>query len=131
MFISYQWSCQDEVIKIKTFLEKSDIDVWFDRTNLICTEGSLHSQYSKGIEESELFVCFITKNYDASKNCNLEISWASELQKKMIVVMVEEIEMRNLKNIGIFIASRLRINYFNNKDPKNILDEILKVIFLA
>ena len=82
VFISYQWDSQDEVIKIKNVLEKNNIEVWFDRSNLNCTDGSLHAQLAKGIENSELFVCIITKKYDESKNCNLEITWASELQKK-------------------------------------------------
>ena len=130
VFISYEWASQNEVIMIKNYLEKNNIKVWFDRSNLKCKEGSLHSQLSKGIEDSELFVCIITKKYDESENCKLEFGWARAHKKPMIVVMLESIEITNLKEIGILIAGPLRINYFINNDPKEILDEILKVLFL-
>jgi hypothetical protein len=131
VFISYQWDAQKEVINIKKFLDGNNIKNWFDRTNLNCKDGDLHPQLSKGIEESEIFIPFITKKYDESTNCNLEFNWAKELQKTMIVVMLEKIDMKNLKNIGMFIASRLRINYFENHNTKEILDEILRVIFVT
>jgi len=124
VFISYQWDSQKEVIEIKKFLDENNIKNWFDRTNLNCKEGDLHPQLSKGIEESEIFIPFITKKYDTSANCRLEFNWARELQKTMIVVMLEKIEIKNLKNIGIFIAPKLRINYFNDHNPKEILEEI-------
>jgi hypothetical protein len=129
VFISYQWDSQKEVIEIKKFLDENNITNWFDRTNLNCKEGDLHPQLSKGIEESEIFIPFITKKYDTSANCRLEFNWARELQKTMIVVMLEKIEIKNLKNIGIFIAPKLRINYFNDHNPKEILEEIHRVIF--
>ena len=124
VFISYQWDSKEKVKSCKEYLENNHIQLWFDEDNLECA-GYLHPQLARGIELSELFLCFITEKYDKSVNCFRELNWAFKHNKKIIVVMLEEIDTKELKNIGILIDPLLRINSLDNK---KILDEVLKTV---
>lgn len=107
---------------VKDYLEYNDVSVWFDRRNLRCTEGSLHHQLAKGIEESEYFLCFVTKKYDNSENCRLEFHWSRKLGKKQVIIMLEKVDTSLLSHIGIMIEPQLRINYYQNNDPQEIFN---------
>ena len=58
---------------------------------------------ANAIKESRIFVCFITKEYYESHNCNLEIEYANTLKKKMIVLMIERLEIKDLGGVGFII----------------------------
>ncbi len=59
-----------------------------------------------------MFVCFITKALDESKNCNLEIEYASSLNKRIVVLMIERLKIEDLGAVG-FIIKYFKI--WNNK----------------
>ena len=111
---------------VKDYLEENNIKVWFDEDSLE-SKAYLHPQLGRGIELSDIFLCFITQNYDKSKNCELQLSWANARSKRMIFVMLENIDIRNLKNAGILINRSVRIN---SLEVEKILDEILKAVSL-
>jgi hypothetical protein len=84
----------------------------------------LHPQLQRGIQISEKFLCFITEKYDQSDNCFLELSWAKTLKKTIIVVMLENIDLKKLEKIGMIINPNLRISFSEHNYQNKILRAI-------
>lgn len=121
IFISYNWDIKEQVVQLHNKLMESNIKVWRDDTSMRNNDSPLTEQLAKGIKNSKLFICCITKKYDDSKNCNLEINYAHSINKAIMVLMMEKIEVANLKpGIGIIIGSLARINCYRN--PTNWFD---------
>ena len=55
------------------------------------------------IQECQIFVCLITEAYSNSHNCKLEIQYANTLKKKMIVLMIERLNIEHLGAVGFII----------------------------
>lgn len=94
VFLSYNWAIQEQVRKFDEKLQsESGLKVWRDERNLINSNNPLTSQLSEAIKASKLIVCFITKQYCQSHNCNLELEWANTLKKSLVVVMIEKLDL--------------------------------------
>jgi hypothetical protein len=74
--------------------------VWLDRDQLF-PGMTLHGKISKAISDSKVFICCITREYCASKNCNLEFNYADEENKPMIVLMIDNIPIGDIFKIKI------------------------------
>ena len=64
IFISYQWNMKD---KVKQFCDKLNqsivnLNIWRDDGQLRSDNSTLPGQLAKGIRNSKLIVCFITKS---------------------------------------------------------------------
>ncbi len=93
MFLSHNWSSKAQVqcldqklkeIKLHVFRDERDLHKW-------CP---LRSQLSKGIKNSKLIICCVTRAYCTSFNCESEINWAVEIKKPLIVLMMENFDLK-------------------------------------
>ena len=118
IFISYQWASKPLVEKIHEKLVVTEYDVWRDDEQL--TGNDLNEQLINGIQNSACIVCFITKKYSESENCKREISYASSLKKQMLIVMLENVSIKDLGSIGFIINPLTRFNFYKEEDLKNL-----------
>jgi hypothetical protein len=104
IFISYQWDIQSEVIKIKEALKGKGYESWMDINNLH-VGNKLTDEITKAIRNADVFIACLTKKYVESKYCYQEIHYAVGENKKLIPIFFEDIERKDLKGIGLLIAS--------------------------
>ena len=69
IFISYQWNMKKTVKQFCDKLNESieNLNIWRDDDQLRSDSSSLSVQLTKGIRNSKLIVCFITKEYRYKK----------------------------------------------------------------
>ena len=132
IFISYNWEIKEQVkFLYKKLTEDYLFNCWIDEKSL--THESLYNQIASGIKNSSIFLCCVTKKYSESANCEKEITFANELQKPLIVLMMERIELRELGAVGFIISPKTRFmcykepEMFNNSSSK-VFDTIIKSI---
>ncbi len=85
LFISY--NCHENNT-VETFYQKlleSDYKVFK-------ADSIQPNQKANAIKNCKIFICFITKAYLESKDCNLEMEYAYALRKRLIFLMIENIE---------------------------------------
>ncbi len=56
---------------------------------------------------------FITKAYSESKNFKLELEYANSLRKKLVVLMIEDIQFNNIDTIRLIIEYIYRNVFLN------------------
>ena len=71
--LSYQWDSQKEVLLVKEGLEQDGFKVWMDVDKL---QGNIFQRMAEGIEGALLIIVCMTKKYEKSTNCNLELQYA-------------------------------------------------------
>ena len=121
--LSYQWGSQDKVKRIAEALTEHGIRVWFDingdmsgNINVAMAEvrqREKHSWHSvpalprplqphcthhfplraQGVENSKCVLSFATEAYRKSVNCQKELTYANQLKKPIIPVLVEDIDI--------------------------------------
>jgi hypothetical protein len=101
IFLSYNWNIKEQVKLFHEELEKENFKVWRDDKQLHAGNNALTAELAKGIKESKVFICCITKDYCKSNNCNLEIEFASSCKKQMIVLMIDKIEPTEIDEIQV------------------------------
>lgn len=122
IFLSYQWDIQERVKELQNQLVQLGFSVWMDIFQM--AGGNLHTEIVNGINNSKIFVCCITKKYSESKNCENELCFAYDSNKKIIAIMFEKVTLGELMGVGLILARLLRINAFEEKEfPFNVESE--------
>ena len=127
VFISYnQKSSKDVVDKIAKRLEASEkFKIWIDH-DLMSAGTELYKKMEEGLRQSEIVLCFITKEYCESENCRFELAFTIENKLKRIFIILEpNIQKQNLNGVGILIAGSLRFNAYKPPNTFNPWSEDL------
>ena len=123
IFISYERS-QDLVKEIAKNLETNH-KIWIDDNNMILGE-TLHKNIQDGINSSEIVLAFVTMAYCESLNCQLEIQYATRIKKKIIYIVLEKLNVRELPNgMGVLLAQNLCLNAYNPKWTNQNMDHYI------
>jgi hypothetical protein len=107
LFVSYSHSNKEIVHKIADELTKINYKIWIDRD--LCEGHMLFADIQKGIENSHIVICFISKNYCNSENCKDEIFHARNKKKKILPIMLDDYFKVEQEGIQLMIS---RINSF-------------------
>ncbi|CAF0710218.1 unnamed protein product [Brachionus calyciflorus] len=130
IFLSYQWDIQEKVKELHNKLSSLGLNVWMDIHKM--AGGNLFSEIVNGIQNSRVFVCCITKKYSESKNCENELCFAYDTNKKIIVIMFERVTLSDLKGVGLILARLLRINAYDDINfPSNTESEKFNELLTA
>ena len=129
VFISYQWDIKDQVAELCNKLEE-DFSIWRDDTDMRHNDQTLNKQLAIAIKKSKIVICFLTQKYFMSKNCNREIQFSSDINKKILVIFVEKLDIEKLDGIGFLISGLVRINCYHNQNDWQVkqLNEIRQSI---
>ena len=116
VFISYQWDIGSQVESLHNKLVEMKIKVWRDVANMRNSNSALTDQLAKAIKMSKIFLCCLTQKYSESKNCKLEINYANDLGKPMLVLAIERPNLDRLGGIGFIISSTVRKNCYKHPE---------------
>ena len=87
VMLSYQWNSQNLVKKIHDHLSKEGVPCWMD------IKGGIKADFitcmSEGVEEAAVIICFCSKDYQNSRNCQTELKYAYELKIPVIPIICD------------------------------------------
>ncbi|XP_077968975.1 uncharacterized protein LOC120344912 isoform X2 [Styela clava] len=86
VMISYQWSCQKLMLRVKDRLERMSYKVWIDVESM---GGSTLQAMAEAVEKSEVVLVCMSQKYKESPNCRTEAEYAYKLGKTLVPVKVE------------------------------------------
>ena len=87
VFISYQWDSQEEVLRVRQFLEQSGLTCWMDIGQMGGGER-LYQRIYQGVAGCRVVVCCLSPKFLVSDWCVKEVLLADLLKKAVIPVMV-------------------------------------------
>ncbi|KAI9357011.1 hypothetical protein DFJ73DRAFT_958125, partial [Zopfochytrium polystomum] len=88
--LSYNWSHQSTVIKIRDSLQKRGLSVWMDLDQMT---GDVYAKMATAVLGSDVIICCLTAAYEASGNCKRELGFAADqtrVGKKIVPVRLED-----------------------------------------
>ena len=93
LFFSYNWDVDkkniEKVGKIHARLKQElNLDIWWDQTHL--NQGNWVEKVTNGVENSALFISFMTRDYTESRNCMKELEMANNLGKEIMFFINED-----------------------------------------
>ncbi|XP_071826237.1 uncharacterized protein [Apostichopus japonicus] len=86
VMISYQWSSQKMVLKIRDVLVAAGYIVWVD-VDRMC--GSTLQAMAEAVEKAAAVIICMSEGYKMSPNCRTEAEYAYQLQKWIIPLMMD------------------------------------------
>jgi hypothetical protein len=140
LFLSYNWGIQDQVKKLDFNLTRAGYKVWRDEKYLNTDSQPFKSQLADAIAKSKIIICCLTEEYCKSHVCNQEITYADNLEKPLIILMLQDLDKKKIhelkinghdynSNIGFIIARLLSKNYFNQPNwPDDNLNDLIETI---
>ncbi|CAG0919962.1 unnamed protein product [Notodromas monacha] len=87
VFLSYDWESQDDVLLIRTSMEKLGYVCWMD-VGQMGGGDSLYTRIYQGISQAKVFLCFVTPRYSVSQWTRREVSLADVMRKPILPVML-------------------------------------------
>lgn len=117
VFISHSSKDKEDVRKLIPYLNGMDLPVWFDEYNISAGQ-SITGSVQSGIEQSEIVIFWVTKNFLESKWCHTEMN---AFIKKMIeednllfLMVDDEVE---IKELPLFLRDIKHIRRENRSIP--------------
>lgn len=91
IFISYSHKNNGQAADLISTLQSDGFRVWFDEGIDPGTEWD--ENIASHIENCSFFIALLSKDYLESSNCNDEIYYARELEKKRLLIYLEDVEL--------------------------------------
>lgn len=91
IFISYAHKDSGVVENIIEELEANTFNIWYD--NGIQGGEEWPTFIARKLKESSCCICFMSRNYVASKNCRREFNFADKYNIPMLVIFLEDFEV--------------------------------------
>jgi hypothetical protein len=122
IFISYNWNIKEQVKALCEKLTAQKYKVWRDDKELNAGNNALTAELANGIKTSKIFLSCVTRDYCKSYNCNLEVEFANQSKKIMIILLIDKLDPTEIHEIEIkdrdkksgigFIIAYKKIFYF-------------------
>ena len=93
IFVSYAHKDSGTVEDIIETLTANTFNIWYD--NGIQGGEEWPTFIAKKLKESSCCICFLSRNYVASKNCRREFNFADKYNIPMLVIFLEEFEVED------------------------------------
>ena len=123
IFISYAHLDWERVCPILERLYESGFNIWYDK--IITAGTSWDDNIALHIDTSAYFIAFISENYLNSDNCKDELSYARDLNKEMLLIYLDEV------NLPAGLAMRLNRSQaviWNKEDDTYSDEDFTKII---
>ena len=121
VMISYQWDSQEVLVEVKNRLQASGYRVWMDLEQM---KGSTLEAMAEAVENASAVLVCVSRRYKESQNCRSEATYAYDLKKDIIPLMME----RNYKGdgwLGIIVTGKMWFDF----QSKHVLEQsVTKVI---
>lgn len=118
IFISYEQTDRNNVIKMKQNLEEKNYFCWLDVDEIPGNTDHFCSAIEQGIQRSTVFVCCITNRYVRSTKCQQELTFATRNNKRIILLMMEELHWPP-PQIANLVSDLSYIEFYNTTSSNN------------
>ena len=115
VMISYQWDSQEVLVEVKNRLQASGYRVWMDLEQM---KGSTLEAMAEAVENASVVLVCVSRRYKESQNCRSEATYAYDLKKDIIPLMME----RNYKGdgwLGIIVTGKMWFDF----QSKHVLEQ--------
>ncbi|UJR34570.1 hypothetical protein I4U23_027346 [Adineta vaga] len=127
VMLSYNHASKAIVKAIYNYLTAENIPVWFDERDM---RGNLYDSMAKAIYDASVVCCFLTPDYEDSRNCKLELEHAQTLGKRIIPCMLTNRKVwkpSKEKGVGIIVGSIIAVD-FSDFSETNAATKIKELI---
>ncbi|CAF3723633.1 unnamed protein product [Rotaria sordida] len=115
IFLSYQWSSQKAVLKLKTNLEQAGYSCWMD-TGQMGGGDKLFAKIDAGIRGAKVVICCMNKTYAQSDNCSREVHLTISTGKPLIPLQMEKQPWPPEGALGPIMSEYLYIRFYDRKN---------------
>ena len=96
IFVSYEWKAQNQVKKLYNELAKHESFNTFMDIHKIKAGMNLYSSLASNLQQADIVLACVTKDYVKSKNCEREIIYADAFNKPIIPLFLDKMPMSDL-----------------------------------
>jgi hypothetical protein len=115
IFISYNFSIKSQIDKLHERFNGLNLSVRRDTKEMRSNNSFLQKNIVTDIKNSKVVLCCINGKYCDSRNCKLEIGYASDIGKPLIILWIENLQINDIdQSIGFITSSLKKINCFAN-----------------
>lgn len=112
VFISYQWKVQLKVKQLYNELASIEaLDIFMDIYR-IRAGMNLYLTLASSLQEADVVLACVTREYVNSKNCEREIIYADSFNKQIIPLYLEKIPIKELGSIGFILVRERYVNLY-------------------
>ena len=129
IMLSYQWNNQELVKRVADMLKQRKIPIWFDIAGDM--KGNINAAMANGVEGAAMVVSFDTVAYSKSINCQKELTYATQLKKDILPILLENHNTFQDTWLGMIIASFNGINMQDDNQFNSAIDILVKRINTA
>ncbi|XP_065651880.1 uncharacterized protein LOC136079653 [Hydra vulgaris] len=126
VMLSYQWNNQELVKRVANILKERNIPVWFDIAGDM--KGNINAAMANGVENSALILSFNTTAYSKSVNCQKELTYATQLNKPILPILLEDFSYFKESWLGQIISSLNKIDLKNTEQFEMNVETLVKSI---
>ena len=122
VFVSYNHKSKNHVDGLYSVLTfQYGLKVWIDFKNIRIGDN-LSLVINDGIKQSKVVIACVTKSYAQSKSCQNELILAvNEYRKPLLVLVLEELKIKDVPEISFYISNLNRCNLYKiEKEECNI-----------
>ena len=113
VFISYCWSHQETVLKIRERLVAMGHQVWLDVDRM---HGSTLEAMAKAVEDACVVLICYSENYKLSNNCRAEAEYVFSLRKPFVPLNMQS-TYKPTGWLGIILGTRLYVDFSLDLTP--------------
>ena len=129
IMLSYQWNNQELVKRVADRLKQRNIPIWFDIAGDM--KGNINTAMANGVEGAAMVVNFNTVAYSKSINCQKELTYASQLKKDILPILLENDKTFQGTWLGMIIAAFNGINMQDDNQFNSAIDILVQRINTA
>ncbi len=124
VFLSYSEKEREFMEKIAASLMRESFTVWTNKTDIHSGSDFVEAIY-RGIEEADNLVYLMSAASLESEYCQKELSYALSLKKRIIPLLIEEID---LEQVPLELRTLQFINFADQEDEEKYLGDDAKLI---
>jgi hypothetical protein len=119
LMISYCWTQQAIVKQVYQCLRDKGYDVWLDIHKMAeaSREGGVLDAMSAAIDEADVVLVAVSREYKNSANCRLEAEYAHTQGKRIVYMMMQEDFIKPSGWLGMLLGSKLWHAMFDDSEP--------------
>ncbi len=129
IMLSYQWNNQQLVKRVADMLKQRNIPIWFDIAGDM--KGNINAAMANGVEGAAMVISFDTVAYSKSINCQKELTYACQLKKNILPVLLENHQTFQDTWLGMIIASFNGINMRDDNQFNSTIEILVQRINAA
>lgn len=112
IFISYQWSSQQKAKRLYAELVAYEFLEVFMDIYKIKAGHNLYASLASNIQQADVILACVSREYVKSKNCEREIIYADAFNKSIMPLYIEKIPIQELGSIGFILVRERYCNLY-------------------